>query len=180
MTGFRLETERLVLREWRDEDVVPFQKICSDPEVMATLGPPLDFAATGALVARMQWRQAEHGHCAWAAERREDARLIGWCGVIRGTVGPIEGKPEVGWRLARDCWGHGYATEGARASLDWAFANLEDQEVWAITSVSNQRSRAVMTRLGMKRVVESDFDHPSFAAGHPLREHVVYRIDRPQ
>jgi RimJ/RimL family protein N-acetyltransferase len=178
MPEFRLETPRLILREWRDEDAVPFQRICSDPEVMATLGPPLDLAATEALVARMQWRQAEHGHCCWAAERREDARLIGWCGVIRGTAGPVEGKAEIGWRLACDCWGSGYATEGAQASLGWAFANLDDPEVWAITSTGNHRSRAVMARLGMVRVADGDFDHPSFAAGHPLREHVLYRIDR--
>jgi RimJ/RimL family protein N-acetyltransferase len=174
-----IETERLRLREWRDADIDPFQRICSDPQVMATLGPPLDRAATVALIERMKGLQDRLGHCFWALEHRDDASLIGWCGLIRGTAGPIADKLEIGWRLASDRWGHGFATEAAKATLAWAFANRDDDAVWAITARSNRRSRAVMERLGMTHCRDADFDHPSVPHGDPLRRHVLYRIARP-
>lgn len=178
MSGMLIETERLVLRSWHDVDIAPFQQICSDPQVMATLGPVMDLAETAALVERVRAMEALHGHTFWALERSEDARLIGWCGVIRGSVGPIDGKPEIGWRLARDCWGQGYASEAARASLDWLFANRPDDAAWAITSIGNTRSRAVMERIGMHYCPELDFDHPKLEPGDSLLRHVTYRIDR--
>ncbi|MDR7062153.1 MULTISPECIES: GNAT family N-acetyltransferase [unclassified Sphingopyxis] len=171
-------TERLVMRSWRDEDVAPFQAICSDPEVMATLGPPLDMDATQALIERVKAREAEHGHSFWALERREDARLIGWCGVIRGDMGPVADKVEIGWRLARDCWGAGFASEAARGAIAWSFANLPDDEILAITWQGNVRSRAVMERLGMQYCADLDFDHPGLAADNPLRPHVTYSLSR--
>ena len=173
-----IETARLVMRSWRDADVAPFQAICSDPEVMATLGPPLDMEETAALIERVRLREAEDGHTFWALERREDARLIGWCGIIRGNVGPIDGKAEIGWRLARDCWGAGYATEAARGAIDWAFAHLPDDDVWAITWRENVRSQAVMERLGMIRRPDLDFDHPKLAEEDPLRPHVTFSVAR--
>jgi len=178
MAEFRLETERLVLRSWREGDVDPFHAINSDPDVMATLGPVMSRDEVAALIDRVTAIETEHGHTFWALERREDARLIGWCGVIRGSVGPIVGKLEIGWRLARDAWGLGYVTEAARATLGWLFANRDDDAAWAITSVSNQRSRAVMERLGMSYRPELDFDHPKIAAGDPLRRHVAYALTR--
>ncbi len=173
-----IETTRLLLRPWTEADIGPFQQICSDSRVMATLGPVLDMAETAALIGRVQAMEAEHGHTFWALERREDSRLIGWCGAIRGTDGPIEGKAEIGWRLAYDCWGRGYATEAARASVDWAFANLADDALWAITSVGNRASQAVMGRLGMRHHPELAFDHPRIAEGDPLRPHVIYSLER--
>ena len=111
-----IETGRLILREWRGEDAAAFQAINSDPLVMATLGPLMTYDQTAAVVSRCQADQARDGHCFWALERRENSRLIGWCGLIRGTAGPVTGKPELGWRLASDCWGHGYASEAARGA----------------------------------------------------------------
>ena len=175
---FRLETERLVLRSWRADDLAPFHAICADRQVMATLGPVLDRAQTAALIERVQAMEAAHGYTFWALERREDAQLIGWCGVIRGTEGPVTGKPEIGWRLASDCWGHGYASEAARATLDWLFANLADAAAWAITHTGNTRSRAVMGRLGMRYHPELDFAHPKLAEHDPLRPHVAYSLAR--
>ena len=173
-----IDTDRLVMRAWRDADVVPFQAICSDPRVMATLGSPLDLAATEALVDRMRGLEAEHGHCFWALERRQDARLIGWCGLIRGHAGPVANKAEIGWRLASDCWGAGYASEAARGAIAWGFTNLPDDAIWAITSHGNDRSRAVMERLGMHHHADLDFDHPKLAQGDPLRPHVAYSLSR--
>ena len=175
---FRLATERLVLRSWRAEDRAPFAAICADRQVMVTLGPVLDRAASDALLDRVTALEADHGHTFWALERTEDAALIGWCGVIRGDAGPVAGQAEIGWRLARAAWGHGYASEAARASVDWVFGNLADDAVWAITYSGNVRSRAVMERLGMQYRPELDFDHPRIAADSPLRPHVTYALTR--
>jgi RimJ/RimL family protein N-acetyltransferase len=176
---FRLETERLILREWRETDIEPFHAICSDPVVMATLGPLMTRDQVVALVARMQRLQNELGHCFWAMERKEDHHLIGWCGIIRGDVGtPVIGKLEAGWRMTPSAWGKGYAAEAASASVQWAFNTLPDDAVWAITSTENRASRAVMQRLGMVHLHELDFDHPKVEADSPLLRHVTYSIDR--
>lgn len=178
MSGFAIDTARLRLRSWRDEDKAPFAAICADPRVMATLGPVMDRAESDALLARVEAIEAAHGHTFWALERKADRALIGWCGVIRGNAGPVDGKAEIGWRLAYQAWGHRYATEAAEAALDWLFAKLADDAAWAITSIGNQRSRAVMERLGMRYHPELDFDHPRIAEGDPLRRHVACSLPR--
>ena len=178
MAGFAIETARLRLRSWRDADKAPFAAICADPKVMTTLGPVMSRDESDALLGRVDAIETAHGHTFWALERKADAALIGWCGVVRGNAGPVDGKAEVGWRLAHEAWGHGYATEAARASLAWLFANLPDDTAWAITHTGNQRSREVMERLGMGYHPELDFDHPRIAEGAPLRRHVTYAISR--
>ena len=179
MAEFRLETDRLVLREWRDTDRVAFHAINTDPRVMKFLGPLMTLEDIDALIARLRKMQAEHGHCFWAAERKEDGRLIGWCGLIRGGKDtPIENRVEVGWRLAFDMWGQGYAREAASAAIDWAFANLPDEDVWAITVNDNANSWGLMERLGMVRRPELGFDHPNVPDGSPLKAHITYNIDR--
>lgn len=178
MSGTAIETQRLRLRSWHEGDLDPFHAICSDPVVMATLGPCMTREETAALIKRVEAIEQEHGFTFWALERREDARLIGWCGVIQGKDEPIAGKAEIGWRLASDCWGQGYASEAARATLDWLFANLPDDMAWAITHIGNHRSRAVMERLGMTYRPELDFDHPRLAADDPLLAHAAYSLDR--
>ena len=178
MAEFRLATGRLVLRSWRGKDRAPFAAICADPQVMATLGPVMDRARSDALIDRVNALETAHGYTFWALERAEDAALIGWCGVIRGDTGPVAGKAEIGWRLARHAWDHGYASEAGRATLDWLFANLDDDSAWAITSTGNSRSRAVMERLGMHHHPELDFDHPKLVADDPLLRHVTYSLAR--
>ena len=178
VADFRLETERLVLRSWLGEDRAPFAAICADPQVMATLGPVMDRAQSDALIDRVEAMEVSHGHTFWALERRSDAQLIGWCGVIRGDMPPINGKAEIGWRLVSAAWGHGYATEAAQVTLDWLFANLDDSAALAITHSGNLRSRAVMERLGMTYRPELDFAHPKLAESNPLRPHVTYLLER--
>lgn len=178
MSETAIETPRLRLRSWRPADLVPFHAICSDPQVMATLGPVMSRAETESLIERVARIEAEQGHTFWALEHREDGALVGWCGVIPGTAGPVEGKAEIGWRLARACWGLGYASEAARATLDWLFANRPVDSAWAITSVGNTRSRAVMERLGMSYCPDLDFAHPKLAQDDPLLWHVTYRLAR--
>ncbi len=179
MADFRIETERLILRDWQDADVTPFAEMSADPAVMATLGPIMSRDETAALIGRLQARRDEHGHTFWAVERRDDGRFIGFCGIVRGAIDPIAHMPEVGWRLASDVWGKGYAQEAAQASLDWAFANLPDDRIWAITTPGNTRSWRLMERLGMMRHLDMDFDHPNVADGSPLKPHITYSIARP-
>jgi RimJ/RimL family protein N-acetyltransferase len=175
MAEFRLETERLILRDWHDEDFDALAAMGQDPQVMATLGPLMDRAASADLLARLREMAAEHGHTFWALERKADGRTMGFTGIIRGRDGPVAGKLEIGWRLASDCWGQGYAGEAARAAIAWAREGRPGEDIYAITSVTNARSRAVMERLGMVHQPELDFDHPRVADDSPLKRHVTYR-----
>lgn len=172
-----IETERLILRPWRKEDRPAFHAICSDPEVMAFIGAPQTRVDSDAAVDRMTACQAEHGHCFWAVERRQDAVLLGFCGLLPPRP-PLD-HVEIGWRLGRAFWGNGYAREAAAASLDWGWRNLATDTIDAITVLANARSWGLMERLGMGRVADGDFDHPAVPQGSPLKRHILYRIRRP-
>lgn len=173
-----IETPRLILRPWKESDRAPFHAMCNDFNVMQFLGPRLSRAESDAAIDRQIALQDSIGHCFWAVERKEDGAFIGFCGLKPGPAGtPIEGEVEIGWRLAREAWGHGFAGEAARASLDWAWAHLDAPSVAAITVPGNVRSWSLMERLGMVRDSDGDFDHP--AAPQHLRAHVTYRIARP-
>jgi RimJ/RimL family protein N-acetyltransferase len=173
-----IETERLVLRGWRDADRAPFHDMGQDERVMATLGPLLWRDETDALIARLQRIEEAEGFTFWAIERRGDGAFLGVCGLKPGAEEtPIEGEVEIGWRLAHEHWGQGYAREAAQASLDWGWANLDVPSIAAITSVDNVRSWGLMERLGMVRAPADDFDHPK--AVERLRPHITYRIARP-
>jgi RimJ/RimL family protein N-acetyltransferase len=175
----RLETARLVLREWRDSDRAPFGQLNADPRVAEFLGGPLDRAASDALVDRIVARWRDDGHGLWAVERREDGAFIGFVGLAAQTfAATFTPCVEVGWRLAPAAWGHGYASEAARAALRFGFEDLGLDEIVSLTTVTNARSQALMERLGMTRDPEDDFDHPNLAEDHPLRPHVLYRLRR--
>jgi RimJ/RimL family protein N-acetyltransferase len=174
-----IETERLILRRWIDGDRPAFHAMCTDPRVMEFLGPELSRADVDTAVDRQNGFIDVHGHCFWAIERREDGAFMGFCGLKPGAEDtPIEGDIEIGWRLAHDFWGKGYAREAAGASLDWGWANLDVRGIAAITTIDNVRSWGLMERLGMVRAPEDDFDHPK--AIERLRAHITYRIQRPQ
>ena len=171
-----IETERLILRPWRDTDRDPFFALNSDPAVMEYL-PASDRASSDAAVDKMIATETAHGHCFWAVERKADGKFLGFCGPMPARE-PLN-EVELGWRLAREAWGRGYATEGARASLSWCWANLDTPTVMAITVPANTRSRHVMEKIGMAYVEGGDFDHPALPEGDPLRRHVLYRAYRP-
>ena len=175
-----IETERLILRGWREADADEFLRVTNTPAVMAHLGGvQSDPAGIHGTIERQHRHQAEHGHCLWIAERTSDCALLGFCGLQPGNVGPIAGEIEIGWRLREDAWGQGYAREAAEASLAWAWANLVVPRVMAITVPANRASWRLMERLGMARRAELDFGHPAFAEGHPLHRHIVYVATRP-
>jgi len=172
-----IQTERLILRGWEDRDRAPFHAMGQDERVMETLGPLLWRDEADALIDRMRAIEDANGFTFWAIERREDGAFIGFCGLKPGAEDtPIQGEVEIGWRLAFEHWGRGYAREAAQASLDWAWANAIDS-VAAITTPGNVRSWGLMERLGMIRAPEHDFDHPK--AIDRLRSHWTYRIRRP-
>ena len=175
----QLTTERLLLRGWRASDREPFAAMNADPEVMRHFPGVLDRAESDALVDRIgdHWRREGVG--LWAVERNEDGRLLGFTGLSRMVFeAPFTPAIEVGWRLAREAWGQGYATEAARASLEYGFRELGLEEIVSFTVPANTRSRAVMERLGMTRDPGGDFEHPRIPVGHPLRPHVLYRLAR--
>ena len=175
-----IETDRLVLRRWRDADTAPFFAMGQDAEVMRHIGPPMTYEDAARTVARVNAQIDSDGHAFWAVECRADAAFIGFCGVKHGPPGtPIADLPEIGWRLARTAWGQGYAREAAAASLGWFWANTIAPRVFAITTPANARSWGLMIRLGMARVTDGDFDHPALAEADPLRRHLTYAIDRP-
>lgn len=173
-----IETERLILRPWRDADIAPFHAMGRDPEVMRYIGPPMTLEDASAAHDRMVARQAEHGYCFWAIERKADAAFLGFCGLQRG-YDFLAGETEIGWRLRRDAWGQGYARESAEASLAWGWGNLDIPTITAITVPANRASWGLMERLGMTRRRERDFNHPGVAEDSPLRRHILYTIDRP-
>jgi len=178
-----IATERLTLRAWRDEDTAPFAAMFRDVEVMRHLGgvPDDPDAAAREVIAAHRRGQAADGHCFWAVERRDDRALLGFCGLRSGGHAgtPVSRELEIGWRLRRDAWRRGYAREAAEACLAWAWAHTGAPRVAAWTVPANAASWGLMIRLGMEHRAELDFDHPFFAAGHPLSRHLVYVKDRP-
>lgn len=173
-----IETERLILRNWRDEDLQPWTAMGQDPEVMRHFPALLTPEESAAVLKRVQGRIADKGYGFWALERKTDGAFLGFTG-IQDYVPPLPLTGiEAGWRLARHAWGQGYASEAARAALAFAFERLGVSEVSAITATGNLPSQAVMRRIGMTARPDLDFDHPSLAEGHPLRRHVVYVIER--
>jgi RimJ/RimL family protein N-acetyltransferase len=174
-----LTTDRLTLRRWRDSDLEPFAALNADPEVMRYMRGPLDRAESDAFVERIEARFDEHGFGLWAVEVRDRQEFIGFTGLAWQTYeAPFTPAVEVGWRLARAAWGQGYATEAARAALDHGFGPGDLAEIVSVTTVSNERSQAVMRRLGMTRNRADDFEYPLMPPDHPLRPHVVYRLRR--
>lgn len=175
-----LRTERLLLREWRPEDRAPFAALNADLAVNEFLPKPLTRAESDALADRFEAHRVEHGFTFWAVGAPGVAPFVGAVGLVRVSFeAPFTPAVEIGWRLAREHWGQGYATEAARASLAFAFDVLDLDEVVSFTVPENVRSRAVMERLGMVHDVTGDFDHPRLPAGHRLRRHVLYRASPP-
>jgi RimJ/RimL family protein N-acetyltransferase len=176
----RLETERLILRPWRDEDLEPFAAMSADPEVAQWLGGVLSRDQARAYMDRAHDAFARLGMGRFAIERREDGVFVGSCGLMPAHESvPIGPFIDLGWRLTRAAWGHGYATEAAAAVMRDGFGRLEHPEIIAVTAAINLRSRAVMERLDMVRDEASDFDGPGHPEDDPQRPTVVYRARRP-
>lgn len=172
-----LETERLVLRPWRSDDVAPFVAIHADPAVTEFLPGPVSVDEALALFARQNALYEQYGSCYFAAQLKATDELVGFVGVkYVESLLPFAPCHEVGWRLGTPWWGKGLATEGARAALQHGFDRLSLDEIVSFTVSANVRSRRVMERLGMVHDVAGDFDHPALPARHRLARHVLYRV----
>jgi RimJ/RimL family protein N-acetyltransferase len=174
-----VRTDRLLLRAFRDADREPFAAMNADPVVMEHFPAPLTREQSDAFVDRVGSTWAERGFGLWALQRLDDGAFVGYAGLwpVPPDVPVIApAGVEVGWRLAADQWGNGFATEAAAAAVHHGFTVLGLPEVVSFTAAVNLRSRAVMRRLGMHRDATGDFDHPRVPPGHPARGHVLYRL----
>ncbi|CAM3198321.1 GNAT family N-acetyltransferase [Cupriavidus taiwanensis] len=177
-TGIAFETGRLRLRQWRDEDYAPFAALNADAQVMRYFPAPLTRAESDAMAGRCRSLIAQQGWGVWVVERIADDAFLGFVGLHEPAAAlPFAPCVEIAWRLARQAWGQGYATEAARGALAYGFGRLALNEIVAFTTLANARSRAVMERLGMRQDAEG-FDHPALPPGHPLRPHCLYRLPR--
>jgi RimJ/RimL family protein N-acetyltransferase len=172
-----IETPRLFLREWRESDIEPWVAMSADPRVMEFFVEPYRRDEAERIARRFDELLARDGYGWWAIEVKESGTFAG---VIALQPVPFEAAftpaMEVGWRLAFEHWGNGYATEGGAAALDFAFAHLQCDEVVALTAAINRRSRHVMQNLRMTYGPADDFDNPRVPEGHRLRPHVLYRM----
>ncbi|MGA7161374.1 MAG: GNAT family N-acetyltransferase [Bacteroidota bacterium] len=172
-----LETERLVLRTWKESDILPFSIMNGDSQVMKFFPNILSHDETFALYERITTDIDRRGFGLFAVEAKQTENFMGFIGFDEPRFSAyFTPCVEIGWRLDKRFWDQGYATEGAKACLEYGFSNLGFKEVVSFTSKLNTKSIAVMKKIGM--VYESDFEHPKVVEGHPLRKHVLYRISR--
>lgn len=169
------ESERLGFRRWTNVDKKPFARMNANPQVMEYFPTPLTKAESDRLIERFELHTEEKGFGIWAVERKEDQAFIGYIGLLEvGFDAGFREAIEIGWRLDNKFWKMGYATEGAKACLNYAFCQLTLTEILSFTACVNQPSEKVMQRVGM--VKAGEFDHPKLAEGSPLKRHVLYKI----
>jgi ribosomal-protein-alanine N-acetyltransferase len=174
-----MRTERLLMRRWRASDREPFASLNADPRVMAHFPATLDRAASDAFIDRIEAGFEAEGFGLWALERLDTGEFIGFTGLsVARFQAPFTPAVEVGWRLCRQAWGHGFATEAGSQALRVGFGEFGLDEIVTFTATDNAASRAVMGRLGMVRDPAGDFEHPALPPGHWLRRHVLYRLSR--
>jgi RimJ/RimL family protein N-acetyltransferase len=173
----RIRTDRLLLRRWRAEDREPFSRMNADPRVMEFFPARLSREESDATADRIEAHFQKHGFSLWAVEVPGEAPFIGFIGLaVPRFEAAFTPCVEIGWRLAAEHWGRGYATEGARAALAFGFESLGLDEIVSMTVPTNIRSRRVMEKIGMVHCPAEDFEHPLVPEGHLLRRHVLYRL----
>jgi len=174
-----IETERLILKQWKETDGDPFIKMGLDKEVMHFFPNILSATESTNLIQRISSLINENGWGFWAVELKETHEFIGFIG-LHNQPEQFDFSPciEIGWRIATKFWKQGYATEGAKAALDYAFNVLNKDKVVSFTATVNKPSQAVMKRLGMQKV--KNFNHPKLPDGHALQKHVLYEIYNPK
>ena len=173
-----LETNRLLLRQWTEDDFLPFATMCSDKDVMAFFPKRQTQAESHAMATKIQSLIEARGWGFWAVEIPNQHTFIGFVGLhVPKSSMPFSPCVEIGWRLSNQHWGKGYATEAAKAALEYAFNQLNLNEVVSFTTLANVRSMAVMQKIGMSNS-RQNFMHPDIEVAHPQCEHVLYKISR--
>lgn len=174
-----LETQRLILRDWTEQDLAEFRLMNKDSRVMRYFPKTLTHEETDSLYEKIQEEFRDYGFGLYAVETKEQHEFIGFIGFHRATFeAPFTPCVEIGWRLKYEAWGKGYATEGAKACLNHGFAKLGFDKVYSFTAKINHPSQNVMQKIGMTKVM--DFWHPNVSAESPLSEHVLYYIEKVQ
>lgn len=172
-----IETNRLNLRTWGIADADPYFQINQDPKVIERLPGPLTIAQVKDFITRANKQQDQKGYTLWAVELKETGEIMGFTGLNYTDWGSLfTPAVEVGWRLGSQYWGKGYATEAAKASLEYGFTQCDLKEIVSFTVPENLRSIRLMERIGLKRDVNGDFTHPKLPADHPLSQHILYRL----
>jgi len=176
-----LETDRLILRTWVDEDLQLLFEINQDPKVMEYFPGLQDLETTKKLIDKVTNHFYEHGFSLYATTRKDTSKFIGFIGLLTVDFdAPFTPATEIGWRLSSKHWGQGFATEGASAVLDHAFRTLDMPEIVSFTAIGNAKSIRVMEKMGLQHYVADDFDHPKLADDSPLKRHVLYRLTKEQ
>ena len=175
--NFVIETERLILRTWRKEDADPYFQINQDPKVIEFLPGPLTMEQVHDFIPAVNNHSDKYSYTLWAACLKETEELMGFIGLnYTDWESNFTPAVEVGWRLGFKYWGKGYATEGAKASLEYGIKQCSLKEIISFTVPANVRSLRVMEKIGLKRDLNSDFTHPKLAADHKLSHHVLYKL----
>lgn len=174
---YELETARLKLRQWEEEDFPLFAKLNADKNVMRYFPSTLTEKKSYEMAEKIQTLINKNGWGFWAVEEKKTRTFIGYVGLHQPSSElPFTPCVEIGWRLVKEHWGKGYATEAAREALKFGFDTLELEEILSFTSTINEPSRAVMERLGMRYCHHEDFEHPAVPIGNVSRKHVLYKI----
>lgn len=172
-----IETDRLILRTWKEKDAEPYYQINQDPKVIEFLPGPITMEQANDFMVFMNTRGEQRGYTLWATELKETGDFIGFIGLnYTDWKAHFTPATEVGWRLGSQYWGKGYATEGAKACLAYGFEKIGLPEIVSFTVPQNLRSIRVMEKIGMKRDPKGDFEHPKLEPNHRLSKHVLYRI----
>lgn len=174
-----IETERLILRTWRKEDTDPYFQINQDPKVMEYFPGLQDLETTKNFIIKVNNHFDKHGYTLYATARKDTNEFIGFIGLfVADFEAHFTPATEIGWRLSSKHWGKGFATEGAKAVLDYAFKELEIPEIVSFTAEGNAKSIKVMQKIGLQHNAGNDFDHPKLDDASPLKRHVLYRLTR--
>jgi ribosomal-protein-alanine N-acetyltransferase len=179
--AFLLETERLLLRPWKDEDLDPFADMCADPEVMRFFPDIWTRKRSALMISRSGTQLTTEGFFLSAVEVKATGEFIGFVGLNRPTYAkplPFDPCVEIGWRLKRSAWGQGYAGEAAAEWLRFGFETVGLEEIVSFTIPANLPSQRVMEKIGMIRDWQGDFLHPTLPADHPYARHVLYRLNK--
>ncbi|MBR9787049.1 MAG: GNAT family N-acetyltransferase [Vibrionaceae bacterium] len=175
-----METSRLILRQWKDEDFQPYADLCSDPHVMRYFLSTLSHQESNEQAEKIQNLIAENGWGFWAVELKSTGQFIGFVGLHKQDENsgfPNAPFIEIGWRLSSDSWGQGYASEAAQRALEYAFEELDAPSVYAFTTLQNEPSQRVMLKIGMVDT-KQNFNHPRVEEGHSLERHCLYKISK--
>ena len=174
-----LETDRLILRDWKDDDIDAFARMNADPIVMEYFPRRLDEKATARLVGRFQDHFEKHGYGPYALELKKTSEFIGFVGLHQVEFeAHFTPAVEIAWRLDYGFWGQGYATEAANAVIENAFEKLGLKEIVGYAVHDNEAALHIMEKVGMKRDEKGDFDYPNLSKESPLGKFVLYRLKK--